>query len=296
MYKIIGGDGVEYGPITAEQVRLWISQRRLNAQSRIKPAEAADWTTLGQLPEFADALAAPMSPPPTLTPAPSTGGTPDSQAKTSRLAIAALVLGILGIFSFGLTAIGGLVCGIVGLVKINASGGKLRGKGLAISSIVVSGVVFLLIPIIAFMAALLLPALSKAKAKAESIRAVSCAKQLALGVRLYATDHNDQFPPAETWSDAILNDVGSEKTFQVPSKPGLRCAFAFNARVGGLKEGNIPPGTVLFFESDQGWNASGGPEIMIKLPRKNAVFVVAFADGSVKQLRADELASLRWNP
>ena len=168
------------------------------------------------------------------------------------------------------------------------------GKGLAIAGTIVSGLFILMIPV---MAGLMLPALSKAKSKATVIKTVSNAKQLAIGVRLYAVDNNDQFPPAETWCDAILKNVGDERPFQAATRPGLRCGFAFNARLGRLKEDTLTAGNVvLFFESDQGWNASGGPELMIKVPRQNNVFIVAFADGSVHQLRADQLANLRWNP
>ncbi len=55
MYRIIGGDGLEYGPVSASEVRQWIAEGRLNAQSNIRPEGATEWTTLGALPEFAGA-------------------------------------------------------------------------------------------------------------------------------------------------------------------------------------------------------------------------------------------------
>src|SRR5260221_7032267 len=68
MYRIIGADGKEYGPVSAEIVRQWIAQGRANAQSRIRPEEAADWKCLSELPEFAADLLArsgtPVLPPP----------------------------------------------------------------------------------------------------------------------------------------------------------------------------------------------------------------------------------------
>jgi prepilin-type N-terminal cleavage/methylation domain-containing protein len=54
------------------------------------------------------------------------------------------------------------------------------------------------IAIIAILAALLLPALNKAKQKAEGIKCLSNHKQLALGWRLYTDDNNDRLVYAST--------------------------------------------------------------------------------------------------
>ena len=51
MFKIIGGDGNEYGPVSAEVLRQWLTQGRVNASTRIR-REGAEWTTLGKLSEF----------------------------------------------------------------------------------------------------------------------------------------------------------------------------------------------------------------------------------------------------
>jgi hypothetical protein len=53
MYKIIGANQVEYGPITADQLRQWIAEGRINAQTLIQPEGATDWKPLSQFPEFA---------------------------------------------------------------------------------------------------------------------------------------------------------------------------------------------------------------------------------------------------
>src|SRR4051812_37326693 len=64
MYKIVGADGKEYGPVGPEVVRDWIKQGRANGQTMVQ-GEGGAWQPLGTFPEFADALA---SGPPSLPP------------------------------------------------------------------------------------------------------------------------------------------------------------------------------------------------------------------------------------
>lgn len=56
MYKIIGADKKEYGPVTADQMHRWISEGRANAQTLVQAEGTADWKPLGQIPEFADSI------------------------------------------------------------------------------------------------------------------------------------------------------------------------------------------------------------------------------------------------
>ena len=58
MYKIIGGDQKQYGPVSTDEVRAWIAEGRLNAQSLAWTEGAPDWKPLASFPEFADALRA----------------------------------------------------------------------------------------------------------------------------------------------------------------------------------------------------------------------------------------------
>ena len=81
MYKIIGADQKEYGPISAEQVRQWMIEGRLSGKSFVLPEGSTEWKTIDSLPEFAAALgsmgaAPPVGMPPTLSagPEPLPGG------------------------------------------------------------------------------------------------------------------------------------------------------------------------------------------------------------------------------
>jgi uncharacterized membrane protein len=65
-YIIIGGDGKEYGPVTTDDVRQWLAEGRLNAQSLVKAESDAEFRPLEKFPEFADAFA--TQPPGTIAP------------------------------------------------------------------------------------------------------------------------------------------------------------------------------------------------------------------------------------
>ena len=58
MYKIIGADQKEYGPVSADQINAWILEGRANGQTRVQSEGANEWKTLSALPEFSAALAA----------------------------------------------------------------------------------------------------------------------------------------------------------------------------------------------------------------------------------------------
>jgi prepilin-type processing-associated H-X9-DG protein len=248
---------------------------------------------LSEFPELAESLKQSRTGP-AVPPVPAT--VQATAAKTSGLAIASLVLGILGFCSFGLTALVGLIFGIVSLIRINQSHGAMKGRGVALAGTIVSGVFLLMLPV---LAALLLPALAKAKMKASAITCMNHMRQLGLAAKMYATDNNEQLPTAANWCDALQKYVGAGTPFQCPlGKPNQRSHFGFNANLAGVELNKIelPVQTVLFFETDGGWNMSGGREMAIAHPRHPRTVVVAFVDGHVELVNVSRLDNVRWKP
>ncbi len=216
-------------------------------------------------------------------------------ARTSGLAITSLVLGTLGLFTCGITALFGLAFGIVALVKVKGSQGKLGGDGIALAGIIVSAIFLFMTPI---FAAMLLPVLAAAKQRAQTINCINNEKQLASAIGMYANQNANHFPAATSWCDAIQSSVSSN-TFKCPAANSTaRCDYAFNAALSGLDEQKVNPDTVMLFEADGGWDANGGPDLMSAPARHEhgRISVVTFADGSVSQVRQSQLSSLRWNP
>ena len=75
---------------------------------------------------------------------PSRPTAPAPAPKTSGHAIAGLLVGLGGLCTCGVGGIAGLVLSIVALKKIDASGGTLGGRGLAIAGIIASAVCILI--------------------------------------------------------------------------------------------------------------------------------------------------------
>ena len=71
MFNILGTDGKEYGPVSAEKIREWISAGRANAHTSIKRVGETNWTTIAGLTEFTPGASAETAPlPPAVAPEP----------------------------------------------------------------------------------------------------------------------------------------------------------------------------------------------------------------------------------
>lgn len=100
MYKLIGADGKEYGPISAEQVRQWIAEGRAGRQTLMQMEGSPDWKPLGTLPEFASNFG-PATPSMPIPPTPMNMGMGSAvaESKVQGPAIGLIIIGILGILS-----------------------------------------------------------------------------------------------------------------------------------------------------------------------------------------------------
>jgi len=134
---------------------------------------------------------------------------PSAPGKTSGLAIASLVLGILACPLSCLTAIPGLICGIVGLVRIRASeaaatGPRLGGSGLAIAGILLNAVFPFVTPV---MIGLLLPAVQAARELARRGQCMNNVTQIGLGMHTFASTQRDSLPAAIVDADGSVHTI-----------------------------------------------------------------------------------------
>jgi len=135
MYKIIGADGKEYGPITIDQLKQWITESRINAQTKVLPEGATEWKTLAEIPELAAAL--PITPP--SAPAFATADEPaGDQAKGPGIGM--IVAGILNVLA-SLARLALLLAG-VGMGALNGAGHNPEVDKLVFAIAGTTGIVF----------------------------------------------------------------------------------------------------------------------------------------------------------
>ena len=127
MYKIIGADGREYGPVSAEQLRQWVVEGRVTAQTLTQALGSTEWKPIALFPELGQAL------PPTVPPA----------SKTNSMAVAGLLFGLFGLMGGWiccgpLFSVLGIVFSSVGLSQIKRNPSRETGRGIAMTGLVLS--------------------------------------------------------------------------------------------------------------------------------------------------------------
>jgi len=202
------------------------------------------------------------------------------------------VLGILSPFTCFVTAIPAIIFGIVALVKIGKSTGRLKGNGLAIAGICVPVVA---LPLIVLLMGIMMPALAKTRQVAFRMVCAQNLSALGKAMHIYANDYNDMFPTPSKWCDLLIehNEV-NRTTFRCQCAPEGPCNYAMNKNIEKLGT-KAPPDMVLLFETAPGWNQSGGPVILTTENHQRDGCNILFVDGHVDFVRTERLKNLRWS-
>lgn len=117
----------------------------------------------------------------------------DGTKKRVGLAVASLVLGVVGLPTLGLLGVGaitGLVLGTMALMRVNKRPHEYGGRGLAIGGIVVNAVSLLIIPVVGIIAAVAIPNLLASRRAANEGSAISNVRALARAEEVFTSTHD----------------------------------------------------------------------------------------------------------
>ena len=118
MYKIIGADGQQYGPVSADQIRRWILENRVRTETLAQAEGTTDWKPISSFADFADVRAVP----PTISPPVATFPPPNPRASSKIPAgICGVILGGFGVHKFILGYTGsGIIMLLVSVLSCGA--------------------------------------------------------------------------------------------------------------------------------------------------------------------------------
>lgn len=129
-FRIIGGDGQEYGPVELTTLQEWARQRRVAASTKVWDSRTGNWQPAAQIAELAEAFG--IAPePPAVNPV-----IPSPMPHTNVLAVWSLLLAIVGLSCCGCSSFIAIILGIISLSQIKER--HESGRGLAIAGIAVA--------------------------------------------------------------------------------------------------------------------------------------------------------------
>ena len=238
---------------------------------------------------------------------------------TVLLTLGALILGALGFFTFGLSALIALVLGMVALILIRKGSGRLTVCMLAILGMCLST-----LSLIRFF--------YHDYRSSESDYRIMCQGQLGMlgeSMLLYTSDYDDQYPTADKWCDLLMMySEGALFPFICPTSDDKKgeSSYAMNKNVVGKRVSEIPEDVVVLFETNLGknplgrqallaerdwhkffdypdsgkkvyklrWNQFGGPEILTTENHKGKGCNILFNDLHVEFVKKERLGELKW--
>lgn len=173
--------------------------------------------------------------------------------------------------------------GIVALVRIRRSAGRLTGTWFAVVAIASILTLGAQVGVMGY----------EATFDGRTNACLGSIKELGMAMQEYAEAHGGRFPPAEGWCHAISPYLKDKSALRCPEVKGKEPTFAMNPALAGRSVKSITDSmsTVLLFESVPGSSLAGGPELLPLKPRHGSYSVV-MADRSVRACSAREILQL----
>ncbi|MGB2806473.1 MAG: hypothetical protein WBC22_01935, partial [Sedimentisphaerales bacterium] len=128
-------------------------------------------------------------------------------------------------------------------------------------------------------------------------RTICAANLRAIGkaILIYDNDYDNKFPTHDSWCDLLLQCVSAyvtEELFVCPSAEGGPSHYAINPNAVGTAYSY--PDVVLVFETVEGWNQFGGPELLAPENHQGDGCNILFVDNHVEFVEKRRFGELRW--
>ena len=216
-----------------------------------------------------------------------------SQKQPDRLCRMALVLGICSlILPIGIIS---LIISIIALVKVDSSAFP-KFKRMASIGLITSLIGFVTAWFLLTRGVDMYREYCYTKQMAPS-NCLSHAKQIALGMRMYADDNDDKFPLKENWQSAIKGYVKTDEVFICPSAKVPANSYAMHAERSGASRTKLPDlsKTVIGFESElPKSHAYGAFDAVAYRHADRASFM--YADGHGKSVEHSQMPFIKPAP
>jgi type IV pilus assembly protein PilA len=148
--------------------------------------------------------------------------------ENSGKAIASLICGLfMWLFP---AAVAAIILGHVSLSDINRSAGRLRGRGMAITGLVLGYAGLFFIPFILIIAAIAIPNLLRARQAANEATAIGWLQTIDVAAIRYSSQYGNGFPPSLAAMDGGDNGAPScdrAQLIDTPLASGLRDGYRF---------------------------------------------------------------------
>lgn len=120
-------------------------------------------------------------------------------------------------------------------------------------------------------------------------------RQIALGLLMYASDHDDNLPPKSRWADHVDPYVHRDMALFACPNDAEPFSYGLNGQLPTLSDLSGPSETVMVFEMDSAnRNAVGGSADVAT--RDHPGTHVGHADGTVRFSPLERITELRWHP
>jgi len=165
------------------------------------------------------------------------------------LAVTSLVLGILGLPTFGILGIGaliGIILGIIALMRAKRSPNIYGGNGVAIGGIITNCVSLALIPVIGIIAAIAIPSLLRARVSANEAVAMGDIRTVISAETSYASANDGYYDVLE----CLSNPHGCIPNYPTASPTFLGAEWASTSVKSGYRR-TLFPGANAELNADQ---------------------------------------------